>query len=62
MSLELKRRIKTLADAEERTMAKWCAIKLKQIVEDLDAAAAHPPLASLPPAQKQPAAKSIKRA
>jgi len=33
MPAELKARIKKLADADQRTMAQWCAIRLRQIVE-----------------------------
>lgn len=39
MPLELKMRIKRLADSEDRTMAKWAAIKLREIVEQLEAEA-----------------------
>jgi hypothetical protein len=44
MPLELKMRIKRLADGEDRTMAKWAAIKLREIVDQLEAEAATPPL------------------
>jgi hypothetical protein len=44
MPLELKLRIKRLAAAEDRTMAKWAAIKLRDIVDKLEAEAATPTL------------------
>lgn len=37
MNPDLKARIKLLADAEERTMSKWAAIKLKEVVEQIEA-------------------------
>ena len=36
MSKDLKDRIKALADADDRTMAKWCALQLARIVQDLN--------------------------
>ena len=36
MPLELKQRIKRLADAENRTMAKWTALKLREIVDSIE--------------------------
>jgi len=42
MPLDLKNRIKALAFAEDRTMAKWCAIKLREIVEAMDPPAGSP--------------------
>ena len=59
MPADLKRRIKIMADAEDRTMAKWCAMKLKEIVEGLEAQSARTPLKSIPPpARRRPQKKA----
>jgi predicted transcriptional regulator len=37
MNLDLKEKIKRLAEAEDRTMSQWCALALRRIVEDIEA-------------------------